>query len=323
MNGNYNNDNSNNNIRGEMDRLNNELAEMKELLKSLLGNQKAWGKEEVAEEQKAKEQSGAEEQATNNNNNNNKQGEHARACNWEEYGEQMREYGKKIAEHAKQKFEGKKGLHFGVYSGKDVPRPPKAPRPPRMPKMPKFGFFNPFMSDDKDFEKLTFDLNNLVEGFKSIKPDIDIDVVDLGLNPILSNLRKKVQDGERGVVTYAGGFRHDGGETYWMKKEVSFNDILSELHSSEVEKVLTALGSRQKLDILVALLQTASTVNELVAYLGLNSTGQAYHHLNALTAAGLVVADEEEKGVYSIADSRVEGLIMILAGVRSLIDAGE
>lgn len=66
---------------------------------------------------------------------------------------------------------------------------------------------------------------------------------------------------------------------------------------------LGAIGHRQRLAILVALLQRPSTVNDLVATLELGTSGAAYHHLNVLQGAGLVT--QEERGVFTLAPEQV------------------
>jgi DNA-binding transcriptional ArsR family regulator len=150
--------------------------------------------------------------------------------------------------------------------------------------------------------------------------ETEFDRVDIGLNPVVGSIRKKIEEGARGVVTYSGGFRSYGDEkVFWLEKELAFDEILSSLHSAEVEKVLSAISNRHKMDILLALLEAPMSVNELVAYLHLNSTGQAYHYLKGLLAAKVVVEDPYSKGVYTINKGSTKGLVMILAGVRDLI----
>ncbi|MGN1346438.1 MAG: hypothetical protein ACI4V1_06610 [Eubacteriales bacterium] len=51
------------------------------------------------------------------------------------------------------------------------------------------------------------------------------------------------------------------------------------------------------------------------------STGQVYHHLKPLIAADIVTESAEDgKGRYAIVPHRVQGIIMLLAGVSDLTD---
>ena len=84
-----------------------------------------------------------------------------------------------------------------------------------------------------------------------------------------------------------------------------------------VEKVLSSVGNGQRLAILLALLKKPMTANKLVETLGANTTGQVYHHLKPLVASDIV---QEEKGVYTVIPYRVQGIIMLLAGVWDLIN---
>lgn len=50
----------------------------------------------------------------------------------------------------------------------------------------------------------------------------------------------------------------------------------------------------------------------------MGTTGQVYHHLKALQAADLVT--QEERGQFAFTGHRAQGLLMLLAGVRDLLD---
>ena len=64
------------------------------------------------------------------------------------------------------------------------------------------------------------------------------------------------------------------------------------------------------------------TVAQLVEECGYNSTGQVYHHLKPLIAANLVAEDEhgDVKGRYIVVPHRVQGIIMLLAGISDMLD---
>lgn len=62
------------------------------------------------------------------------------------------------------------------------------------------------------------------------------------------------------------------------------------------------------------------TVAQLVEECGYHSTGQVYHHLKPLLAADLVAEDREKKGCYVVQPHRVQGIIMLLAGISDMYD---
>jgi DNA-binding transcriptional ArsR family regulator len=123
-----------------------------------------------------------------------------------------------------------------------------------------------------------------------------------------------------GALAYTGTFCSGAGEVTRQSVWVSAlraDDLLGLNDNRMVEKVLDSVGNAQRLRILLALLKTPQTVAQLVDNLGANTTGQIYHHLKPLIAADLL---KEEKGVYSVIPYRVQGILMLLAGVWDLID---
>ena len=99
-------------------------------------------------------------------------------------------------------------------------------------------------------------------------------------------------------------------------------DILFDLiENRTAEKVLSCIGSNDRLMILRALLKRPMTVAELVNECGYNTTGQVYHHLKPLVAADLIELDKgAAKGTYVVKAHRVHGIIMLLEGIREMID---
>ena len=57
---------------------------------------------------------------------------------------------------------------------------------------------------------------------------------------------------------------------------------------------------------------------QLVDTCGFGSTGQAYHHMKPLLAADLI--QEEGRGVYVCCPHKVQGIIMLLAGISDMVD---
>lgn len=125
---------------------------------------------------------------------------------------------------------------------------------------------------------------------------------------------------ERGIVSYMGFHYSSGRESNWGASYITVNELIS-MPSDKVSVVLSALGNEQRLAILLALLEQPMTVTKLVEKLGMKTSGQAYHHLNSLLAADLLEeVKDAEKGTYAVKGHRVQGLIMVLAGVNDLID---
>jgi len=141
------------------------------------------------------------------------------------------------------------------------------------------------------------------------------------LNAVLSQLLTYTQDqNAAGAVAYTGTFCSGDSETtkqsMWASA-VPGNELLALNDQHLIEKVLASVGNSQRLGILLALLQKPMTVNQLIEAVGANTTGQIYHHLKPLIAADII---QEEKSVYAVIPHRVQGIVMLLCGVRDLID---
>ncbi|MDP9800829.1 DNA-binding transcriptional ArsR family regulator [Arcanobacterium wilhelmae] len=85
------------------------------------------------------------------------------------------------------------------------------------------------------------------------------------------------------------------------------------LDGKKVSEDLTALAHPIRLEILEFTAERAMTVRDLVEALSTGTTGQVYHHMKALTAAGWV---EAEGGEYRVAPERAPQLAAILAALR-------
>ncbi len=147
---------------------------------------------------------------------------------------------------------------------------------------------------------------------------------DARLSALMEELCEKASaDGDTGAVTYLGVFASGGRQSNWVSHEVSTNRLLGLIEGDTAAKVLACMGSSDRLRMLLALLRGPCTVSHLVEVCGFSSTGQAYHHLNSLLAADLVEEDGRERGVYVVRPLRVQGIIMMLAGVCDMLDAQE
>ena len=126
------------------------------------------------------------------------------------------------------------------------------------------------------------------------------------------------ESGQTGAITYLGVFSSSGRQSTWAKHCVNTDDLLELVANNVAGKVLSCLGNSDRLNILLALLKKPMSVAELVTECHLNSTGQAYHHMKPLLAADLIV--EDTKGIYVVQPYKVQGIIMLLAGISDMFD---
>ena len=129
-------------------------------------------------------------------------------------------------------------------------------------------------------------------------------------------------NGENGCITYLGVFASGNRQSTWIRNEVNTNDLLALIENKTASKVLACIGNNDRLNILLAILKKPMTVAQLVDECDYNSTGQVYHHLKPLVAADLIVEDSEKgsKGYYVVPPHRVQGIIMLLAGISDMVD---
>jgi len=132
---------------------------------------------------------------------------------------------------------------------------------------------------------------------------------------------KAANDGSSGLVTYFGVHASGGHQSNWISNQVNVDKLLELIESNAAANVLTCIGNNDRLNLLLALLREPRTVVQLVKECGYNTTGQVYHHLKPLLAADLIKEDEHEsRGRYIIQPHRVQGIIMLLAGISDMLD---
>ncbi len=119
------------------------------------------------------------------------------------------------------------------------------------------------------------------------------------------------------TVSYSGYY--DNGASEGSQWQVVDNDIgaMLSMDDARTTRILSALGNSERFAILKQILQQPMTANELVAALNLGTTGKAYHHLNALLAADFIT---NLNGRFHFRGYRVQGFVMILAGIGDLVD---
>ena len=131
---------------------------------------------------------------------------------------------------------------------------------------------------------------------------------------------KTEEKGGSGFVTYLGVHNSGGRQSNWIRNSVPTDDLLSLIESGVANKVLACIGNSNRLAMLLEILRGPKTVASLVEKCGFGSTGQVYHHLKPLLAADIVVEDEHQKGFYIIQPHKVQGIIMLLAGISDMVD---
>lgn len=131
---------------------------------------------------------------------------------------------------------------------------------------------------------------------------------------------KTEETGVSGLVTYLGVYNSGGRQANWIRDAVSTDNLLALIESGVAGKVLACIGNASRLTILAEILRGPKTVAALVETCGFGSTGQVYHHMKPLLAADIITEDEQQKGVYVIRPHKVQGIIMLLAGISDMVD---
>lgn len=144
---------------------------------------------------------------------------------------------------------------------------------------------------------------------------------DSRLSKMMEELCYKTEEKDvNGLVTYLGVYISGGQQANWIRNAIPADELLSLIESGVASKVLACMGNANRLAILLEILRGPKTVAKLVEKCGFGSTGQVYHHMKPLLAADLVVEDEQQKGVYIIQPHKVQGIIMLLAGISDMVD---
>lgn len=158
------------------------------------------------------------------------------------------------------------------------------------------------------------------EPFKNIHPMRNMHP-DKRLSELMDELCEKVDDdGNTGAITYLGVYSSGGRQSNWIRNQIDTDSLLKLIESNTAAKVLTCIGNNDRLNMLLALLRSSRTAAQLVEQCGYNTTGQVYHHLKPLLAADLVKEDDNNRGCYVIQPHRVQGIIMLLAGISDMLD---
>lgn len=144
---------------------------------------------------------------------------------------------------------------------------------------------------------------------------------DPAVNGLMSHLEDTCgQKGSIGQITYLGVVASGGRQSNWIRHNVDAGELLRLAEGNTVEKVLACIGSSDRMKLLLAILRKPQSVAQMVEEGGYSSTGQVYNLLKPLIAANLVEEDEAKRGQYIIVPHRVQGIIMLLAGISDMVD---
>ncbi|HLH65717.1 MAG TPA: helix-turn-helix domain-containing protein [Solirubrobacteraceae bacterium] len=123
----------------------------------------------------------------------------------------------------------------------------------------------------------------------------------------LAGLRERIGDGS--AVLFTGSVSLPGDRVYVWQQGADAGQLL-EADWEAAADVLAALGHPVRLKLARAVLRGAGTTTELAALAGLGTTGQLYHHLRQLVAAGWLTS--AGRGRYEVPAVRVIPLLVVL-----------
>lgn len=184
-----------------------------------------------------------------------------------------------------------------------------------------------------DLESFRGELTELTEAIYALREQVRAESAAVaaatGITPSLNGSAPSHPAGEplgegelvlRGSVRLASAGGTGDLAVEWSSEGLDLDRVAGQA-SDDLAKVLAAIGHRQRLAILMAMLAGPRSAADLVGSLGLGTTGAAYHHLNVLVGAGLVT--QTERGVFSVAPDRIAMVLTILGSplVRATVSA--
>jgi DNA-binding transcriptional ArsR family regulator len=112
-----------------------------------------------------------------------------------------------------------------------------------------------------------------------------------------------------GTVLYAGAVPSAGRLAAWQMNRTA-DDLLA-ADPATTARLLAALGSPQRVQIVQLLIASPATTSELTARLDEPSAGQLFHHLKELLAAGVI--HQPRRGVYAVHPQHVVPLLTVIS----------
>lgn len=180
----------------------------------------------------------------------------------------------------------------------------------------------------KTVEKLRGDVQALSEAVWALKEHVRVERAGASaadgsrsqLSPKLGKLDRRADDeAALGAVSSYGTFRlpdPNGAmrKVRWQVENASVESLIPEDIDLAAQR-LAAIGHRQRIAILVHLIQQPSSVSELVSNLDLGTSGAAYHHLNVLQGSGLVA--QQERGTFEVVPQQTGFIVGILTALAT------
>lgn len=117
-----------------------------------------------------------------------------------------------------------------------------------------------------------------------------------------------------GAVMFAGKVSLPTGEKVQWQQEALMTQLQND-NWADIADNLTAIAHPVRLKLLQAILYGATTAKELGSLPEMGSSGQVYHHLRTLTAAGWL--QTQLGGTYQIPPARIIPLLVILMGCKN------
>lgn len=117
----------------------------------------------------------------------------------------------------------------------------------------------------------------------------------------------EARTGDLGGVLYTGSVPTPDGPVRWQLGTTASELLADDWSAGSAPVALAALGNPVRLRLLQALAQGDATVTELRALPDVGSTGQVYHHLHQLQAAGWV--RQTGRGHYAVPPERLVPLL--------------
>jgi len=130
---------------------------------------------------------------------------------------------------------------------------------------------------------------------------------------MLDVLRGRDQDAS-GHVVFAGVVHTPTGRQFEWQEERTVVELVDD-EWAKAAASLAALGHPVRLALLRALYEGVHTVRELGSLPDVGTTGQIYHHMRDLQAAGWV--RQERRNSYTIPPDRIVPLLAILSAATS------
>lgn len=115
--------------------------------------------------------------------------------------------------------------------------------------------------------------------------------------------------GAEGAVVFSGYVGADPAERLRWQYGRALPDV-TEVSWADLAPAFAALGNPVRLTLLQRIFAGTHDVGELAEIEGIGTTGQLYHHLRALTAAGWLRS--ARRGTYEIVPQRVVPLLVCL-----------